>query len=146
MNFRKLGYCTSILMLLLMTSSFSDKGTAYLTVKVTNIESKKGYIEIGLYSNKDKFLKVGQTYKMVRVKATGSVVTYKFKNIKPGKYAISIYHDRNSDKKCNKNFFGVPTESYCFSNNIVPRFSKPTFSQCGFSLKKARMISIKMLN
>lgn len=133
-------------MLLITTSSFVDSGGASLTVKVTNIAGKKGYVEIGLYNNKDKFLKVGKTYKMIRVKVKGSVVTHKFTNLKPGKYAMSIYHDKNGDKKCNKNMFGIPTESYCFSNNYVPRFSKPSFSDCGFSLKKARLLTIKMLN
>lgn len=135
-----------MLSLLFVTSSFIESGTASLTVKITDIESKKGVIEIGLFNKKEKFLKPGQTHKMVRVKATGSVVTYKFTNLKPGKYAISIYHDANSDKKCNKNWVGIPTESYAFSNNFRPRFSRPVFSDCAFSLKKARLITIKMLN
>lgn len=130
-------------MLLAVTSSFVDSGTASLTVKVTDIVGDKGYVEIGLYDNKDKFLQVGKTHKMIRVKVNGSVVTHKFTGLKPGKYAISIYHDKNGDKKCNKNMFGIPTESYCFSNNYVPRFSKPSFSDCGFSLKKLDFLQLK---
>lgn len=139
-------YFFIILSLLVLTSTTSYEATAYLTVKITNIENNKGVLEIGLYNNKNKFPEVGQTFKMVRVKPEGKELEYKFKYLGAGDYAICIYHDKNGDGECNKNWIGIPTESYAFSNNFRPKLSKPSFSDCSFSLKDARMITIRMIN
>lgn len=146
MKINRLLYGLLVVILVLCTSASNSGGTAYLNVKITNIASKKGRIEIGLYNNYKKFPKVGKTHQMVRVKPTGSVLIHKFKNLSPGRYALCIYHDRNGDMKINKNFIGVPTEPYAFSNNFRPKFSAPKFSDCSFSLKKARMVTIRLVN
>jgi uncharacterized protein (DUF2141 family) len=143
---KRITYGVFIAALVILTSSFTSSDSAYLNVKVTNIASKKGRIEIGLYNNSKKFPKVGKTFKMVRIKPDGSTLIHKFTNLPAGKYALCIYHDKNNDKKCNKNIIGIPTESYAFSNNFRPRFSAPKFSDCSFSLKKARMVTIRMVN
>jgi len=61
-----------------------------------------------------------------------------------GDYAISMYHDKNADGKCNLNFLGVPTEPYGFSNNFRPKFSAPTFTDCQFNLNTNETLKIKL--
>ena len=146
MNIKRITYCFILLTSLLLMSSSSTKGTASITVKITNIESTDGVIEIGLYNNVKKFSKVGETHRMIRIKPKGKVITYKFKYLTSGNYAFCIFHDQNDDGKCNKNLLGIPTEPYAFSNNFRPWFSKPKFSDCSFSVKDAKEISIKMVN
>ena len=140
---------TGLLAVFILNSSFSPTvtpgGTATLTVEVTNIKNKKGKVQIGLYNSYKKFPKVGKTLRMKRIKPTGKTLKYKFTGLSPGKYAIAIYHDENGDNKCNKNMIGVPTEAYAFSRNFRPKFSAPKFSDCSISLKKARLISIKLV-
>lgn len=143
---KRFTYCFVVLTALLLMSSSSDNKTAYITVKITNIENTNGFIEIGLYNNAKLFPNVGKTYLMKRIRPTGKVITYKFKYLKSGNYAFCIYHDQNNDKKCNKNLIGVPTEPYAFSNNFRPRFSKPTFSDCSFFIKEGKTITINMVN
>jgi uncharacterized protein (DUF2141 family) len=146
MRIRSFTYSFFVVGLLWLTSSFSGGNDhASLTVKITNIHGKRGVIEIGLYDNSKLFPKVGKTLQMVRIKPQGSVLTYKFKGLHSGKYAVCIYHDSNGDKRCNKNWIGIPTEAYAFSRNFRPKFSAPTFSDCSVSLKEARMITIRMV-
>ncbi len=47
--------------------------------------------------------------------------------IKPGKYAISILHDENKNKKMDKTWYGKPIEGFGTSNNPKVRFSPPDF-------------------
>ena len=54
------------------------------------------------------------------------------KDVSPGRYAISIFHDANDNSVLDSNLFGVPTEAYGFSNNIVGHFGKPNFEQTSF--------------
>lgn len=133
-----------ILFLFVYSFGFSQKQHT-LTVKVSGIQNLKGVIELALYKDPNKFAKVGQTYRIIRIKPDGANLTHEFKNLEEGKYAICLYHDENNNKVCDKNFFGIPTEAYAFSNNIRPKLSVPSFEECSTFLDKNKTFSIKMV-
>jgi uncharacterized protein (DUF2141 family) len=135
----------TLLFALSATPFFAQKEEHSLTVKVTSIESQRGVIEIALYKDPQKFAKVGQTYRIIRIKAEGNSIVHEFKNLEEGKYAVCLFHDENNNKTCDKNFFGIPTEAYAFSNNIRPKFSVPTFEECSTKLDKNKTLTIKMV-
>lgn len=116
-----------------------------LHLSVSAVSSAKGWIEFALYRNPDTFAKVGTTYRLSRTDAQKGLVTYTFKDLEAGKYAVVVYHDVNQNKICDKNFFGVPTEGYAFSNNVRPNLSVPSFEDCSFKFQQDRNISIKMV-
>jgi uncharacterized protein (DUF2141 family) len=116
-----------------------------LHVSVSAVASSKGWIEFALYRNPDTFAKVGTTYRLSRTDAQKGMVYYTFKDLEAGKYAVVVYHDVNQNKICDKNFFGVPTEGYAFSNNVRPNLSVPSFEDCCFKFQQDRNVSIKMV-
>jgi len=116
-----------------------------LTVKITSIENQKGMIEISVYNKVDGFAQVGKTYKMVRIKPEGTEIVYQFHNLPSGKYAVCTFHDENSNKVCDKNFIGIPTEAYAFSNNIRPKLAIPSFEECATDLNKNKSFTIRMV-
>lgn len=116
-----------------------------LTVKVTAIEHSKGLIEFALYKNPALFTQAGKTHRLARVDAKAPEVKFQFNDLEPSNYAIVVYHDDNSNKICDKNFFGIPTEAYAFSNNMRPKLSAPSFEECAVKLDKDKVISIKMV-
>ncbi len=130
--------------LLFLLSSITKNPT--LTVKITGIKSAKGLIEIGLYNNGENFPSTTKQFRHLRVKVTIPITTVVFNDIPAGVYGISIYHDKNEDKKCNLNWVGYPTEGFCFSNNFKPFLSAPDFDDVKFIIKKDKTIEIKMLN
>ena len=125
--------------------SFFWGQTCDLTVSLTSIQSQKGLIELSIYDTPSKFPKVGETLKMVRLKPKGSSLTYTFKGLKPGKYAVCTFHDENSNKVCDKNLFGIPTEAYAFSKDFRPVLSAPKFDQCAIVVSKNTTTKIKMV-
>ena len=131
--------------LFLVSSTESEKYFS-ITVKIDNIKSIKGMMEVALYKDPAKFPKVGQTHRMARVKVEGKEVTYTFEHLEEDDYAICIYHDLNSNKICDKNFFGVPTEAYGFSNNFKPVLSAPVFKDCSFDLTCDRTFKIHLIH
>ena len=133
-----------ILFLLISEIVFSQKQHT-LTIKVSGIQNLNGVIEIALYKDPNKFAKVGQTYRIARIKPEGANLTHEFKNLEEGKYAVCLYHDENNNKVCDKNFFGIPTEAYAFSNNIRPKLSVPSFEECSTNLDKNKTFAIKMV-
>jgi uncharacterized protein (DUF2141 family) len=69
-----------------------------------------------------------------------------FAGLAPGKYALVCFHDENNNGKFDENALGMPKEGYCFSNNIHPRFSAPTFEQCAFDYQGGdQSIAITMI-
>ncbi len=116
-----------------------------LTVNVTGLENNDGVLQFGLYNNADQFPIVGETYKMIRVKTNGASRKYTFKGLPKGVYAVAIYQDENNNDNCDKNFIGVPTEPFAFSNDIRPKFSAPSFQDCMFKLDRNKTVSIKLV-
>ena len=116
-----------------------------LTVNVTGLENNVGVLQFGLYNNADKFPNVGETYKMIRVKTNGPSRKYTFKSLPEGSYAVAIYQDENNNDNCDKNFIGVPTEPYAFSNDMRPKLSAPSFEDCMITLDRNKTVSIKLI-
>ncbi|MDX1271635.1 DUF2141 domain-containing protein [Bizionia paragorgiae] len=115
-----------------------------LTLNITNIETIKGSIEIGVFNTAHNYLKEGAAYKNYTIEVTKDTETIVIKDLPKGEYAISMYHDENSDDKCNKNFIGIPKEAYGFSNNVVPKFSAPSFEDCKFVFNESQAMAIQL--
>lgn len=135
-----------IAFMLFICMSFVPAEEKYtLTVKIVGIESQKGLIEIAVYNDPNKFAQVGKTYRMVRVKPEGNELVYYFRDLPADDYAVCTFHDENANKVCDKNFIGIPTEAYAFSNNIRPKLSIPDFEDCSTSLNKNKYFTIRMV-
>ncbi len=66
-------------------------------------------------------------------------------DILPGTYAISIFHDIDGDDELNKNFFGIPTEPFGFSNNPRMTFGPPNFKEASFRFEEdGQVVEIKL--
>ena len=67
----------------------------------------------------------GEVFAGAVVKVTDNTLSYTFKDIPFGIYAVAIYHDINSNGKLDRNSLGIPTEGYAFSNNRFGIFGRP---------------------
>ena len=130
----------------ILFTSFNETKNGEINIVIPNLNNVKGKIQIGLYNTKENFPKIGKEYKTFSIKVEDGTFKYTIKNLPSGEYAIALFHDENSDGVCNANFFGVPTESYGFSNNIKPFLSAPSFHETKFRLDKARALSIKLFH
>jgi uncharacterized protein (DUF2141 family) len=63
-----------------------------------------------------------------------------------GEYAIALVHDVNANKKLDKNFWGVPSEPFGFSNVKKVYFGPPRFEDAKTKLSQSKQtIQIKLL-
>lgn len=115
-----------------------------LLVEIDNIHNTDGKLIRVAISKKSDFLKDVNPYKYVVVEARGSKISETFV-LPPGEYAISIYHDLNSNDKLDKNFFGAPSEPYGFSRNYKPVFRAPRFDEVKIVLHGDRKTHISLL-
>ena len=103
-----------------------------IKITVTGFKNNTGKLKIALYGSKAHFL----TEKLLAQATTiqDNKATVIFENIKPDTYAISCYHDANSNKQLDRNSYGMPTEQYAFSNNARGTMGPPTWDDCTFSI------------
>jgi uncharacterized protein (DUF2141 family) len=122
-------------------------GAGELRITVKGIRSPHGVILIGLYdsaesfdraiglSDKEGFLNdptrvVGAALR-ANVALNGGML---FSNLEPGRYAIIVFHDENSNGRLDKTFWGVPTEPYGFSNGARGVLGSPKFDDATITL------------
>jgi uncharacterized protein (DUF2141 family) len=56
-----------------------------------------------------------------------------FPGIAPGTYAVSVFHDENSNGKMDTNLMGIPCEGVGASNNARGRLGPPKFDAAAFN-------------
>jgi len=109
---------------------------ADLTVVVGNVTSNAGNVMVGLFDSPAVFPKT--VTKFATAAATGrdatGRVTLVLRDLTPGTYAVSAYHDLDANGQLNNNMMGLPTESYGFSNNARGSFGPPNFQAASFTL------------
>lgn len=67
-------------------------------------------------------------------------------DLPPGRYAVAVYLDQNKNKELDRNFFGLPTEPYGFSNNPKGLMGPPSFAQTSFELSADMKLTIRLSN
>ena len=120
----------------------AQEGTFQITVFISGLDSNEGQVLIALHNEKAQFLKTD--FKSAITKITNKKVMYTFKEIPKGEYAISIFHDRNSNNKMDVNFFGIPKEAYGCSNNAKGFMGPPKYEDAKFQLTKNSTIRIQI--
>ena len=64
--------------------------------------------------------------------ATSPTLTYTFRDVPRGEYAVAMMHDENENLELDTNFFGVPKEGYGFSNDARGVLGPPAYADCVF--------------
>lgn len=136
----------SILLYITFISGLFSIENPQLTLKISNIEKMQGEIIIGIFNQDKNFLKDGFAIKNYKIKVDKNTAFITINDLPKGEYAITMYHDENSDNECNRNFMGIPKEGYAFSNNFKPKFGPPKFKDCKFDLSENKTLNIKMIN
>jgi len=114
-----------------------------LTIKIAGVKDLKGDIHAFIYSSKDGFpVDLSKVAESKMVKANTQILTLKFSNIKHSFYAVSVYHDKDSNGRVNSNILGIPIEPVGVSNNAKGRFGPPKFEDAKFYLEKDITIEI----
>jgi uncharacterized protein (DUF2141 family) len=107
--------------------------SAALRVHVVNLRNSNGQVICTLFNSpiafpSDSTRAVGQI--AVPIKDDAAVCS--FGGLAPGKYALVVFHDENSNGRFDRNWLGLPKEGYAFSNNVRPVFAPPSFKAAAF--------------
>lgn len=100
---------------------------ATLSVEVIlNEPEAGGTLRLALCPSKESY-ETEKGCETLSVPATGRTVRCSFGTVKPGTYAVKVFHDINSDGELNTSWIGWPQEPYGFSNDAPVNMGPPSF-------------------
>ena len=105
-----------------------------ITVQIEKVSPAKGSIFVALFDSESTFL-TSKRFKSEKVQVDSNSVLVVFDSIPNGTYAISTFHDENSNGKMDTGMFGIPKEGYGFSNNARGMFGPAKFKDAKFVMK-----------
>ncbi len=138
------GICGLTLAFLLLSSfaltQVSPPQENLIHVEIAGLRSDKGQVLCALFSSADDFPK-----KRDKAVARGTSVisnrhaVCEFAGVAPGTYAISAFHDENSNGNLDANFMGIPREGVGASNGAKGHFGPPKFDAAAFHFSGGRL-------
>lgn len=114
--------------------------TNTVKVDIGGLRNDKGQVFCALYSSRDGFPKNSEKA-VARVSSaiSGKQAVCDFSHIAPGTYAVSVFHDENSNGKLDTNFMGIPREGVGASKDAKGRFGPPKFDAAAFHFSGGRL-------
>ena len=110
----------------------TNQNVGNLIIVIKGIVNNKGDIKIGLFNSEESYTKEDEEFCSAILKINCDSVEWVVEKIPYGYYAIKSFHDEDGDNQLDKNFLGIPTESFWFSNNPTILFGPPSFEETRF--------------
>lgn len=134
-----------ILLVLIFSNSVCFSQYSDIKVKISGVKEIKGNVYVYLFSSEKGFpTDLSKATQSKKIKAINKVASITFNDIKNGYYAITVYHDVNSNKKMDTNFVGIPKEPVGVSNNAKGFMGPPKYEEAKFYLKSDKQIMIQL--
>ena len=110
-----------------------------IQVQIDGLRSDRGQVICALFSSPVGFPKKSdRATARANSKISHGQPVCDFPNIPSGTYAVSVFHDENSNGKLDTNFVGIPREGVGASNNAKGHFGPPKFSAAAFRYSGGR--------
>jgi uncharacterized protein (DUF2141 family) len=99
-----------------------------LTVAIIGLRSSQGQLCLSLFSGEEGFPSNSDcAMRNCCIRATNTPLFAKFVNLTSGNYSVTVFHDANNNGTLDRNWLGIPTEGFGFSQNPkifmgLPRF------------------------
>ncbi len=105
-------------------------GTATLVLDITNVRNASGTVYCALFQSARGFPGASPIIGgALSAPARVGTIRCAWSSLPPGEYAVSVYHDENSNQRTDTSPFGAPTEGYGASRNNLPAAAAPTFDE-----------------
>jgi len=127
----------------ILITSFILQGQNTIEVSMLGFESNDGKAMVGLFVNKETFLREPEMILSTKIENNKSEVT--FTDIPDGVYAISVYHDENDNDKLDLIMGMIPKEDNGTSNNPKTVMGPPKWEDSIFEVKGGEVVHFEIM-
>ena len=126
---------TAMFFHLLMIAATQGQGAPDSTVDVdlSGLRNARGALHVCLTSKPAHFPDCKSDPAAIRGTAAAGTHHLHIDHVPPGRYAIAVFHDENSNRNLDK-FAGIPKEGFAFSRNPSIKFRAPRFDEVAIDL------------
>jgi uncharacterized protein (DUF2141 family) len=117
----------------------NDFNVGKMIVQINGLSSNHGLVLVALNNSRSNF-EDGTPFKRTAEKISENKVQFLFEEVPFGEYAIKCYHDENMNGQLDKNMFGMPTESYGYSNDARGNMGPADYSDAKFLFKENNQV------
>lgn len=111
----------------------NEKNRYQVNVVVNELSTDDGKVYFALYDSESNF-KARNPLKTTNSEISEGKVKITFKDLEPNIYAITCFHDANSNGKLDFEIRGIPIEDYGITNNVRSH-GPPRFGDAKFDLR-----------
>jgi uncharacterized protein (DUF2141 family) len=122
------------ILVLLARNCFAGESSGNLIVQASGFYHDRGRVVANLFREGDDVMKIETAYLRTQGKISDKQAQLVFRNLKYGKYAVTVFHDENSNGTLDHNLLRMPAEPLGFSNGFhlgifsgLPNFEKLQF-------------------
>lgn len=110
-----------------------------LFVELTTSGPRKGVIRLAVFDSAEG-LEAEEPFfgKIIEFETSENSILAELGELPRGAFAIGAYHDLNNNGKLDRNLFGVPTEPYGFSGEIVSKWRAPEWDEVALTKDKCQ--------
>ena len=132
---RLAGWLTPLLVLGAPAGSGPAPPEITLHVMVADFENADGAAGVAVWNGAQGFPEeIEHALATTYTEITDGMAAADFGPFPPGVYAVTVYHDKNDNQRFDKNWLGMPRESWGVSNNVRPRLRAPRFDEARLDL------------
>jgi uncharacterized protein (DUF2141 family) len=135
----------AILLVLALAAEAEPSASATIRAVVSEVRNRSGRVGCSVYDSAEGF--PSESAKAIQrhwVEIAGSSVVCEFTGLRPGTYAVAVFHDENGNGKLDKGLFGKPTEGWGTSNNVQHSFSAPSFEESKVTLSPGATLELAL--
>jgi uncharacterized protein (DUF2141 family) len=127
----------------LIAASATPAFAGDVTLTLEGVQAKPGELYVSMQTQEQFMQPRGSYGEIVKVPTAGKQ-TITMKDVRPGDYAISVWHDVNSDHQFNRAANGYPLDGWTMINAEALR-ATPKFDQVKFSVPAdGKALTLKM--
>jgi uncharacterized protein (DUF2141 family) len=122
-----------------------NAGTGTIVVTVTGFEDDRGQALVNLFLEPEGF--PGDPKKAARAverPIVGRRVEIVFEGVPAGPFALSAFHDANSNFELDTNFVGIPSERWGVSHDAEGFLGPPSYSAAALELKAGERLEVTL--
>ena len=120
---------------LLAANAPAERAGTDVTISVAELRNTHGTVMACMTANVERFPRCQGDPNSYRAKVpAGRAGSVEFHGVRPGRYAIALLHDENSNGKADRALSMIPKEGFGFSRDAKVKMGPPSFEDAPISV------------